>query len=67
MGVKKVVKPYVIVRTFSAGVFAGTLEDKNGKEAHFQMLVVYGIGAEQQVYRNLLLMELKTHKTVDFL
>lgn len=32
MGVKKVVKPYVIVRTFSAGVFAGTLEDKNGKE-----------------------------------
>jgi hypothetical protein len=32
MEVKKVVKPYVIVRTFSAGVFAGTLEDRNGKE-----------------------------------
>ena len=25
-------KPYVIVRTYSAGVFAGTLESRNGKE-----------------------------------
>ena len=25
-------KPYVIVRTYSAGVFAGNLESKNGKE-----------------------------------
>jgi hypothetical protein len=25
-------KPYVIVRTYSAGVFAGTLEERNGKE-----------------------------------
>jgi hypothetical protein len=29
---KKAVKPYVIVRTYSAGVFAGTLESRNGKE-----------------------------------
>jgi hypothetical protein len=29
---KKAVKPYVIVRTDSAGVFAGTLESRNGKE-----------------------------------
>lgn len=26
-------KPYVIVRTYSAGVFAGTLESRDGKEA----------------------------------
>jgi hypothetical protein len=26
------VKPYVIARTYSAGVFAGTLESHNGKE-----------------------------------
>ncbi len=26
-------KPYVIVRTYSAGVFAGTLEQQKGKEA----------------------------------
>ena len=25
-------KPYVIVRTYSAGVFAGTLESRNGQE-----------------------------------
>ena len=25
-------KPYVIVRTYSAGVFAGTLESRDGKE-----------------------------------
>ena len=25
-------KPYVIVRTYSAGVFAGTLENREGKE-----------------------------------
>ena len=25
-------KPYVIVRTYSAGVFAGTLKKRNGKE-----------------------------------
>lgn len=25
-------KPYVIVRTYSAGVFAGTLESRNGRE-----------------------------------
>ena len=31
MATKKV-KPYVIVRTYSAGVFAGTLESYNGKE-----------------------------------
>jgi hypothetical protein len=31
--VKKSSKPYVIVRTTSAGVFAGTLESRNGKEA----------------------------------
>ena len=29
---KKAVKPYVIVRTYSAGVFAGMLESRNGKE-----------------------------------
>jgi hypothetical protein len=29
---KKAVKPYVIVRTYSAGVFAGTLEIRKGKE-----------------------------------
>ena len=32
MAAKKVVKPYVIVRTYSAGVFAGTLESRKGKE-----------------------------------
>lgn len=26
-------KPYVIVRTYSAGVFAGTLESRKGREA----------------------------------
>ena len=26
-------KPYVIVRTYSAGVFAGYLDERNGKEA----------------------------------
>ena len=30
MATKK--KPYVIVRTYSAGVFAGTLESRKGKE-----------------------------------
>ena len=30
MAAKK--KPYVIVRTYSAGVFAGTLESREGKE-----------------------------------
>lgn len=29
---KKSKKPYVIVRTYSAGVFAGTLESRKGKE-----------------------------------
>ena len=29
---KKSAKPYVIVRTYSAGVFAGTLESRTGKE-----------------------------------
>lgn len=29
---KKVTRKYVIVRTYSAGVFAGELEKKNGKE-----------------------------------
>jgi hypothetical protein len=29
---KKYAKPYVIVRTYSAGVFAGTLESRKGKE-----------------------------------
>jgi hypothetical protein len=29
---KKSAKPYVIVRTTSAGVFAGTLESRTGKE-----------------------------------
>jgi hypothetical protein len=29
---KKSRKPYVIVRTYSAGVFAGTLESRKGKE-----------------------------------
>lgn len=29
---KKATKPYVIVRTYSAGVFAGTLETRDGKE-----------------------------------
>lgn len=29
---KKSAKPYVIVRTYSAGVFAGTLESRQGKE-----------------------------------
>lgn len=33
MATKKVNKPYVIVRTYSAGVFAGTLESRVGKEA----------------------------------
>ena len=28
----KTKKPYVIVRTYSAGVFAGTLESRKGKE-----------------------------------
>ena len=28
----KAKKPYVIVRTYSAGVFAGTLESRKGKE-----------------------------------
>jgi len=32
MTVKKVAKKYVIVRTFSAGVFAGTLESQKEKE-----------------------------------
>lgn len=27
-------KPYVIVRTYSAGCFAGTLESREGKEVH---------------------------------
>ena len=30
---KKETKPYVIARTYSAGVFAGTLEEMKGKEA----------------------------------
>lgn len=29
---QKNIQPYVIVRTFSAGVFAGNLESRNGKE-----------------------------------
>lgn len=29
---KKNKKPYVVVRTYSAGVFAGTLESRKGKE-----------------------------------
>ena len=29
---KKELKPYVIVRTHSAGVFAGTLQSRSGKE-----------------------------------
>lgn len=29
---KKTTKPYVIVRTFSAGVFAGTLHSRKGSE-----------------------------------
>lgn len=33
MATKKVSKKYVIVRTYSAGVFAGTLESRVGKEA----------------------------------
>jgi hypothetical protein len=32
MTVKKATKKYVIVRTYSAGVFAGTLESRKGKE-----------------------------------
>lgn len=28
--------PYVIVRTYSAGVFAGELESRDGKEAHLR-------------------------------
>ena len=32
MKTEKTTKPYVIVRTYSAGVFAGILEKRNGKE-----------------------------------
>ena len=32
MAAKKKAKRYVIVRTYSAGVFAGTLESENGRE-----------------------------------
>jgi hypothetical protein len=32
MAAKKAAKPYVMVRTYSAGVFAGTLEKRDGKE-----------------------------------
>ena len=32
MSAKKAAKPYVMVRTYSAGVFAGTLERRDGKE-----------------------------------
>ena len=32
MPTKKTRKPYVMVRTYSAGVFAGTLDSRNGKE-----------------------------------
>ena len=32
MPTKKTRKPYVMVRTYSAGVFAGTLDSRKGKE-----------------------------------
>lgn len=32
MAANKTAKPFVIVRTYSAGVFAGTLESREGKE-----------------------------------
>jgi len=32
MAGKSAAKPYVIVRTYSSGVFAGTLESRDGKE-----------------------------------
>ena len=32
MPAKKTTKPYVMVRTYNAGVFAGTLDSRKGKE-----------------------------------
>jgi len=43
---------YVIVRTYSAGVFAGYLESRNGQEVVMRKARRIGIGQVRQVFRN---------------